>query len=332
MAHADEPARARLLGDDEGAVGGAFQDREAHLVEGSDLAPVGEVAARRLGSALDDVPGHDAGGQPIEVGPAPVEGGHQRAERDAGVGDASADDDVGLETQRLAHRQRAEVGVGRHEALGNRIDGLARLHVAEVDAGGAQLGDAQEDVVAQHDGDAQLEALAAGGGQQRLGAAAGVDSAGVGHDARAPPLELAEQRLDLTQEVARPSGRRVLGSLLLQDAHRQLGQEVDRDVVEPGRAEQLATQGEGIVAPEPARVADAHDAGAGPLLGRATSSAGACCGSAGCHPGRLPRHMRRTPTCVLSIGALSVTARLWASTERVRRMSMTPSSQSRAEA
>ena len=61
----------------------------------AELLEEGEVAARRLGAALDDVAGGDGAGEAVPVGRRPAPPPRRRADDDGGVGDPRADDDVG---------------------------------------------------------------------------------------------------------------------------------------------------------------------------------------------------------------------------------------------
>ena len=65
-------AGARMLGDDERAVGAGLDDRIADVGEVGNLPPVVQaVAAGALRAALDDVAGDDAGGEAVPVVGAP---------------------------------------------------------------------------------------------------------------------------------------------------------------------------------------------------------------------------------------------------------------------
>ncbi len=245
---------------------------------------------------------------PVERSPA--ERVDQRRQGDAGVGDPAADNDVRVEAQRLGHRQRAEVGVGREHVPGVGQERGSGLQVAQVHPGRHEFAQAPGDVVTLHHGDAQLQTLGPGHRRQGLGAGLGVDPAGVGDDADPAQQDLLQQRLDLADEVPGVAGRRVLGLLLLQDAHGDFGQEIHGDVVERQGAEHLPAQGVGIVPPVASGIADPDT--------RALIH-------------RLP-HIRSTPIRVASTGLERAQARDAARTARVERMSITPSSHSRAEA
>ena len=109
----DPPAGAGVLGDDARAVGVDLGDREAERPrQVAELAEEREVAARRLGAALDDVAGGDGAGEAVPVGRRPAPPPRRRADDDGGVGDPRADDDVGALGQRPGDAPAAEVGVG----------------------------------------------------------------------------------------------------------------------------------------------------------------------------------------------------------------------------
>src|SRR5690606_16033315 len=93
-ADADPAAGPVVLGDDEGAVGRGLDDRVADVVQVGDRLPVEEaVAAGRLGAALVDVAGHDAGGEPVDVVRRPAEGVDHGRVGERGIGRAAGDDD-----------------------------------------------------------------------------------------------------------------------------------------------------------------------------------------------------------------------------------------------
>ena len=63
----DGAAGALALGDDGGAVGRHLGHRVPDVVEVRHLALAAEVASRDVGAALDEVAGHEAAGQGVEV-------------------------------------------------------------------------------------------------------------------------------------------------------------------------------------------------------------------------------------------------------------------------
>lgn len=69
----DDAFAAFVLGDDAGAVGGDLCDAEDEVVQGGErvLVEVGEVGARHVGGAFDQVAGDEGAGEGVEVGGAP---------------------------------------------------------------------------------------------------------------------------------------------------------------------------------------------------------------------------------------------------------------------
>ena len=108
-----------------------FEDRVANAGEVANPAPVGEVAARALGAALDDVAGDDAGREAVPVIGRPVEGMDHRRQRDARVGAAARDHDLRAALQRLDDRPGAVVRIRGRDAIADRRELGAVLHVVE---------------------------------------------------------------------------------------------------------------------------------------------------------------------------------------------------------
>ena len=200
----------------------------------------GEVAAGRLGAALEDVADDDGAGQLVVLLGRPAEVGDRRADDERGVGDASGDDDVGALGESRGDAEAAEVGVGGQGALG---DGVA-----------AQ-------VVALDVGDGRVEAEAAGDLAQLVGEPGGVEAAGVADDRDAALEREPEAVLDLADEGARVAEARVLHRVLAEDQHGELGEVVAGEDVEAlavtGALDHLAHRGQ-AVAVEAGAVADAE--------------------------------------------------------------------------
>jgi hypothetical protein len=94
---------------------------------------------------------HTAGQSvPVVAGPAVVP--RRRAARDGGVGGAPGHDDVRPAVQRLDDAPAPEVGVGADEPA-RVADRLAGLEVRQVDAGGDELVESGQQVVAVDIGD-----------------------------------------------------------------------------------------------------------------------------------------------------------------------------------
>ena len=254
---ADEPARPRMLGDGERAVGGGLDEGEAEVGEALHLLPVGEVPTGALGAALDDVAGHDAGGEPVPVVGRPAELVDHRRQGHAGVGHPAGDDHVGAHLQRLHHRGGAEVDVGR-EHVGPLVgQGPAGVHVGQRLAGGLEVVEAVEDVVAEDDADPDPVANAELVGQLLDGRLArqGVHAAGVGDDLDAPLGAGGQHVAQLGHEVGGVARLRFALALLLEDGHGHLGEVVHDEVVDRAPLH-LAAGGGRVVSPEAAAVGD----------------------------------------------------------------------------
>jgi hypothetical protein len=261
-AHGDRAARAGMLRHDERAVGERFEHRIADARPVAHVAPVGEVAARALRAALDDVAGDDARGKPIPVVGRPAERVDHRRERDAGVRAAARDDDLRAGRQRFDERPRAVVRVRRRHAIADRRERCAVFHVVERRARRVQLAEPAHQVVACDRGDLERLVVQLADLEQRGAAGERVHAAGVRDDARARLGESRQRPLDLRDEIARVAGARITRTLLLHDRHRDLGEEVERDEVD-GTELELALELREVVAPVAAGVGDANHFGHG---------------------------------------------------------------------
>ena len=141
-----------MLTDGRRSVDGHLGPRETHPAHARHLGEERVVAAGGLGAALDDVAGYHGSGQgvPVVTGPAVVP--RRWAANDGRVGGSTGHHDVGTPVQGVDYAPAAEVGVGAHEAarVGQR---LAGHHVGKVHAGGQQVVEAFQQVVAGHVGD-----------------------------------------------------------------------------------------------------------------------------------------------------------------------------------
>ena len=163
----------------------------------------------------------------------PAELVDQRPEVEGDVGDAATHDDLGALAQRLDDPLAAGVDGRVREPLAHLGQVLAGVEVREADSLGHQAVDVGLDVVAGDDGDPDPgETQLLGERRDRLGGGPGVGPAGVGD--HADPL-LDDGRERPTQEVEDVTGVAavaVLGALLGQDRHGQLGQVVAAQVVD----------------------------------------------------------------------------------------------------
>ena len=73
------------------------------------------------------MPGHGARREAVEVVGPPAEMMHRGGEEQGRVGHATGDDHVGAGLQRRDHRVGAEIGVGRHDAIPDAVEGGAGL-------------------------------------------------------------------------------------------------------------------------------------------------------------------------------------------------------------
>ena len=124
-------ARAGMLGDDEAAVRRCLGDREARIGQTLHRTPVlEEVAAGGLGTTLDDVSRHRAGGHLVPIIRGPAEFVEDGTQREPGVGDPAGNHDVSPEAQRLHDRGHPEIGVGRQHLVANLPKRPPGFHVA----------------------------------------------------------------------------------------------------------------------------------------------------------------------------------------------------------
>ena len=217
--------------------------------------PVGKIAASGLAAAFKDVAGDDTGRNLVPIGEGPAEFVDHRRDGNAGVGDPAGDDDVWFPLQRFYDWGRAKVNVRGFDPRFDVAKWLARFHVFERAALGDQLAHAVDDVVAIDDGDFDLQAQPAGQGFDGLSAGFGVDAASIGDDPGLVLNQLGEDAFEHRQKVARVASIRIALALLLHDRHRDLGEEIHRDVIKTA-AVHLPVQRFGVVAPVAAGVAD----------------------------------------------------------------------------
>ena len=308
----DETARARLLRQHEGAVLLDLDDREALVAESRDPLPVGEVPAGGLHPALDQVSGHDAARDPLPVVGGPAVGVPDGGEGDPGVGDAPGDDHVRPVRQRPHDRLGAEVGVRRQDVGPPGPERIAGFQVVETDSVLQERVEPAHQVVAVHHRHRQSDSGFRRRAEHGAGAAPGIHPARVRDHGDPAFPDGAEERRDLAHKVAGVAGLGIAGALLLQDAHRDLGQEVRGHELGRLRPQHLGPERPRVVSPVAARVSDPD----GSL-----------------HDAALPEpYIRKMPCPESRTGAFAAAARLRASVRRVFRMSTIPSSQRRAVA
>ena len=122
----DRAAGPGRLGDDAAPIHPDLGNGVADVDQAvGDVAPIGKITARHLRPAFDQMPRQRPTGQRIEIVRAPAERVDQRTESDGAVHAASGDDDVRAAGERFGDRERAQIGIGGHDArtLGQGIAG-----------------------------------------------------------------------------------------------------------------------------------------------------------------------------------------------------------------
>ena len=195
--------------------------------------------------------GDDALREAIVVVRRPAELVDQCRERDARIGNASGEHDVGLFFERGDDRHGSEISVGREHFVAIVPERLARFHVVEGEC--FELGN---DIVAAHDRYFEIDAARLRNCEERFGTSFGVDAARIRDDADPVFFDVFEQRIDLRHEVSCIARARIAGELFLQDAHRDLGEKIHRDVIDGKLAEYLPAHRIGIVTPIAAGIRD----------------------------------------------------------------------------
>ncbi len=203
--------------------------------------------------------GDGAGGEAVPVVRLPAEFVNHRRQRQAGVGDASGDHDLGALPQRLRDRTRPEINVGALHLRANGGERLARLHVVQLDAARQEIVEPPHDVVARDHRGPHRDPLPPGDLQNRIAASLGIDSAGVGDHADAPLLQIRQHAGDHVHEVASVPELRIARALLLEDGHGDFGQIVERQIVERPAAHLFHRRFQRI-APESLTIGDANHA------------------------------------------------------------------------
>ena len=230
---ADAPAGTLVLRDRERAVGGRFDDRVADAREVGHLTPVGVVAAGALRAAFDDVAGDGARCEAVPVLRAPTELVDERADDQARVGAATRDHDLRTAVEGFRDREGAQVDVRAGDAIAHLGERRAGVEVRERLAGSHELIDVAHHVVALDDRDLHPgQAVAAAGLDHRVLARHRVDPASVRDDLDALLGELGQDAIHQGHEVRRVALVRVARPELLHDAHRHLGEVVERQVVQ----------------------------------------------------------------------------------------------------
>ena len=259
--HGYPPARVRVLGHHEGAVGLRLDDRISDVGEILDRPPLVEtIPARTLRSTLNNVARNNSRRELVPVRRSPSELVAERRHGERGVRRPSRNHDVRALRERLDDRYAADVRVRRDHAVANDRQGFAGFHVLQRVTGGEQLVDARQEIVARHHADAQLAARASRAChlEHRGGACLGIHAAGVCDDLDAALGDAAQHRFHRAHEILRVPRRRITFLLLLQNGHRDFGEVIEHEIVHRP-ALGLAARRLEPVAPEPLGAGDAHD-------------------------------------------------------------------------
>ncbi len=185
---------------------------------------------------------HAAAGQAVPIVPFPAELVDRRPERQRSVGHAAGHHELGVALQGLDDGPGSQINVGADDWFFEFRQRLAGVEVFQSAAGLLQRGQRGQEIVAAHDADRQMTQTGATEHAGRLRCAAGrIHAAGIRHDAQ---LRLGgqhrRQRREHGEEIGRVAGAGVLLALPGQDRERQLGQVLERQVVDFGRFDQAA--------------------------------------------------------------------------------------------
>ena len=168
------------------AIGKPIRARPSHVL----VAGIGEVAARQLGAALEQVAGERPGGEARPVVGGPAELVDQRPEDERRIGTAPEDHDLGTARERLGDRIRTEIDVRRDDRLvrdRDALDDRPRPDLGVVDVG--------QQVVALDDGDAEVgQAELVGEAEHHVRRGARVGRAEVGDDPDPASRQSAQDR------------------------------------------------------------------------------------------------------------------------------------------
>ena len=231
--HAHLAAGAFVFGHHKLAVAVHFQHRIADERKIVDFSPIGVVGAGALCTAFHDVSGHRARRQQMVILRRPTEFVNHRAEHQRRIGDAAANHDIRPLIQRLGDRKRTEIGVGGRNAIPDRCQRLAGIHVFQLFSGIEQLVDPVVNVIAGYGGDfdagqTELPDDLAGGFEAGLG----VDARGAGNDFHAFFHGLRQNALENLDKIRGIPGLWIAAFELLHDAHGHFGQVIHGQIVQ----------------------------------------------------------------------------------------------------
>src|SRR4030095_15478696 len=159
----------------------------------------------------------------------------------------------------LGDRSRAEIDVRARHPIANHRERLAGVHVLQFDALRDQLVEPVHNVVARYDADFDLarEAQLFDDLGESGDAGLRIDAAGVGHDLDVAGQAFRQDAPDDVEEIARVTGVRVARPLLLHNGHRDLGQVIERQIIDRAALDQL-NRGVEPISPETLSVCDSY--------------------------------------------------------------------------
>src|SRR5262245_21846544 len=161
--------------------------------------------------------------------------------------------------QSFGDRSRSEIDVRARHPIANHRERLAGVHVLQFDALRDQLVEPVHNVVARDDADFDLacEAQLFDDLGESGDAGLRIDAAGVGHDLDVVGQAFRQDAPDDVEEIARVTGVRVARPLLLHNGHRDLGQVIERQIIDRAALDQL-NRGVEPISPETLSVFDSY--------------------------------------------------------------------------
>ncbi len=111
------------------------------------------VAAGALRTTLHNMSGNCSGSEFVPLLRPPAKAMNHGSERQRGIGASARDHYVGASSQGFSQRKRPDVRVRAQDAIANRGQRLARIHVLHRVAGGEKLVELSRYIVAQHNSD-----------------------------------------------------------------------------------------------------------------------------------------------------------------------------------
>ena len=223
-----------MFGDDERTVVGRLGDGIPDIRHVGYRTPlVHAVAARRLRTTLQNVPGDDARGHLVPVIRGPAEFVAEGRHRERRIRAAADHDDVGTERQRFHDWIRTDVGVRRHHATADRRQRFTGVHILELMPSRHEVVEARKNIVARYHADADLAAHAVLRGclEQGLGTGHRIHAASIGDHLDAAFRDGWEHAFHGADKVARVAHAGITFFLLLQNRHRDFSEVVEHQVI-----------------------------------------------------------------------------------------------------